>query len=271
MTKKVFGFIVAFSLFLAIAVTANCQEGQDKFPFLAEINTDNVNVRAGQNINFERLTRLSKAQEVVVVGKSYNWYKIKLPDNAECFISEKFIRPRIDDVGMVTANRVNLRAGASEKASIIGQLHKETRVRIKGLSQGWYKIEPLEGAYGWIEEKFIVFKSNQVPSPKIVLEPTRSVYKKETPPPPLAPEPKKEPEKFSVVGRVEDSGRVISAKDIHYKLVINDKIAYYLEGDGKLLEGALHYTVRIVGDVKPDPERRLLYPVIVVSKINSIL
>ncbi len=271
MTRKVIVFTaVSFFLFV-FALTAYCEEGKDTFPFLAEINTDNVNVRAGQNINFERLTRISKPQEVVVVAKSYDWYKIKLPGGADCFVSEKFVSPRVDDIGMVTANRVNLRAGASEKASIIGQLQKEARVRIKGLSQGWYKIEPPEGAYGWIEERFIVFKSNQIPPAKIISEPSRSVYKKETPPPPPVPEPKKEPEKFSVVGRVEDSGRIFSNKDIRYKLVINDKTAYYLDGDAKLLDSALHYTVRVVGDIRPDPDKRLAYPVIVVSKINSIL
>jgi len=245
---------------------------EEKLPFVGKINADNVNVRAGQHINFERLMRLNKDREVIVVDKSYDWYKIKLPRDADCFVNEKYLTVRLEDVGIITNNHVNVRAAPSEKSSIIGQVNRGNLVKVKEHVPGWYKIKPVEGIYGWVKTEFVSYVSDRVPSPPILTElrPRKEVKQA------IAEEKSKEKKSeeaslFSVVGRIEDVGRSVSSKTIHYKLVVDPKTIYYLEGDKALLDQSVHYTVRVQGMLKSDPEKRFKYPVVIVSTINSLL
>src|ERR1044071_6373446 len=65
---------------------------QPSFPFVAEVNSDQVNVRAGQSSNFEKVYQLAKNDQVVVVNQSYSWYKIRLPKLAKSFIADKYVK-----------------------------------------------------------------------------------------------------------------------------------------------------------------------------------
>ena len=137
---------------------------KEQFPFLAEVMTDKVHIRAGQNKSFESLGRLAKGAAVVVVGRSYDWYKIKLPANALSYIRNDYLQMLGDNIGEVVSQRVNVRAGAGVNFTSLGQLSKGTKVRVFETAQGWYKIEPMEGCYGWVAVEFLAFKSQEIPS-----------------------------------------------------------------------------------------------------------
>ncbi|HOW36015.1 MAG TPA: SH3 domain-containing protein [Candidatus Omnitrophota bacterium] len=273
MIKKATVFLGIFFLFCVSART------EEKFPFLGEITADKVNVRAGPNLNFEQVCQMNKGQEVLVLEKSYGWCKIRLPDTAKCYISPKFVTPRFENIGAINANRVNIRAGAGENFSVIGRLDKGERVRIKGQSQGWHIIEPVERSYAWVLEKFVVYKSDQIPPARVVVEPSRNIYvkKAETPvaaeqaaPPQPPPQPvKKEFESFSAIGMLEDAGRFYRSKDIRHKLIVDGKTVYYLQGDHQLLNRWVHYPVKVEGTIKKDPAGIYKYAVISVTKIGS--
>jgi len=268
MLRKIFFCAAIFFLAASFAFS------ESKFPFVGEVSSEGVNVRAGQHISFERLARLKKGTEVIVVAKNYDWYKINLPDIADCFVSKKYVRALSDGTGEITANRVNVRASAKEKSSIIGQLGKGTRVKIKGHSPGWVMIEPADGIYGWVSAKLVSYKSDRVPLPKVIEEPIRIAYKKPEQKPAEENEEKKReesPAQFSIVGRIEDVGRVVPVKTIRYKLIVDPKTIYYLEGDKALLDGSVNFTVRVDGILKPESEKRFKYPVILVIKINSLV
>ncbi len=255
-------------LFFAFCLTVSVAHSKEVFPFLGEITVSKVNVRAGGNVNFEQLCQLSKGDEVAVLEESYGWYKIKLPSKASGYISEKYIQPLSAGIGKVNARRVNIRALPSEKSSIIGQLKEGINVRIKENTAGWYKIEPVEDIFGWVSDKFVVFKDSQIPSAAIVAEPMKEL------PAAMVLEPvieDKTPALFTVVGRVEDLGRIFSSKSFRYKLVVDRKTVYYLEGDKDLLSRAIHLTVKVEGTLKEDPRKESKYPVIIVSTINSLL
>lgn len=264
MTKKIIFCIGVLSLVSALTYA------QDDFPFVGEINSNKVNLRAGQSTNFERLAQLNKGDEVVVVSKNYGWYEIKLPDHVACYVSIKFIQPSSEGYGETTGNRVNVRAEAKETSSVIGQLSKGVKVKIVGQTQDWYQIEPIEGLRGWVSEEFIVFKSKAVPPPKVVVEPSRNIYAREEIPS-VPPETIKEPELFSVVGRVEDLGRVVRSKLTRYKLITpdNNKI-FYLE-DPKNLVGPFAYrSVKAEGNLKEKPEGFLSEDVLIVEKVTPV-
>jgi len=270
MVRKAIFFTEIFSLFLFFSFFSQAGEVKEKFPFAGEITSDKVNVRAGQNINFERLCSLSKGEEVVIVDKSYDWYKIKLPESARCYIAERYVRLLSENIGVVSADRVNIRAGQGEGFSVIGQVNQGAKVKIRGEKEGWYEIQPPSGSYGWVNHRFVIFKSEEIPPPTVITEPTEKTDKKTV----VALnniEKEREPELFSVVGRIEDLGRIVRSKNIRYKLIAADKTVYYLEGDPRMIDRFVHHTVKVEGKLKSRPEGFYAGPVISVYAIDSVL
>ncbi len=243
--------------FFCLTVTAVAQ--QESFPFLAEVTADGVNVRAGQNANFERLCRLKKFDEVVVVGRDYNWYKIQLPPETEVSISGKYVRLLNYRQGELTVDHVNVRARSDVNATILGQLDKGVRLRIREKREGWYKIEPPANVYGWVSDQFLAFKSKDVP-PAGVWTP-QSPQTEETA---LASSQKIPAERISVTGYLRPRG-----KDAGYELMIDDRSAYDVQGFQDILEEFAHRKVNIEGTI--DTKGPYPRPVITVSKIRLVL
>jgi len=50
----------------------------EHFPFLAEVSKESVNVRSGPNTNFEKVDKLSRGAQVVVLGKTYDGIRCSL-------------------------------------------------------------------------------------------------------------------------------------------------------------------------------------------------
>ena len=136
---------------------------QEFFPFLGEVTTDRVNVRAGQSVNFETLYQLNKGDQVVVVARAFGWYKIRLPTMAKSYVSEKYVQFLNNKSARITADEVNIRGGAGINHTVLGQLPPGTEVRILEKLEGWYRIEPVEGIYGWVTDEFVKFASQSIP------------------------------------------------------------------------------------------------------------
>ena len=253
---------------------------EERFPFLAEVSAPSVNIRAGEHLNFEKLGRLTKGQQVVVVGKNYSWYKIKLPANAKSYVSQEFVLQVDAQTGVIKSERVNIRAGAGANFTVLGQLKKGTTVKILEKLDGWYRIEAVEGTWGWISQQYLTFKSNQLP-PTVPLMGTEETVTKKIPPAAEIQEIKsstvvsaqKAPGPISVIGRVENLNEGIFSDDIRHKLITDDHTIYYLQGYKNVLDEFSSYQVQIEGNIpkEKDPQHPSPYPVIVVSKINLIL
>ena len=277
-----------FSLAFFISfLSAQITRAED-FPFLGEINSDRVNIRAGQHMNFEKVCRLSKGAQVVVVEKSYSWCKIKLPAESNSFISRDYVQLLDDKTGLVTGNRVNIRAGQNSNSSSLGQAKKGTTVKILEKFPGWYKIEPVEGTYGWVSEQYITFKSNQVPAavPAVISPSKDSQEKINQNQAPLPPAPVSEieekgvtqtvitalhPQQISVSGKVEALEESIASGDIRHKLIADNQKIYYLKGYKKVVDDFVSFQVTVEGHIQPDPKQLYPYPVLEISRINLIL
>ncbi len=269
------------SLFFFAACAGTFAHAQAEFPYLAQVTEDNVNVRAGQAVSFESLGQLSKGAELVVVGKEYGWYKIKLPDAFKCFLSAKYVRLHNGNIGEITASRVNVRAGAGEKFTILGQLAKGTLVRVRNKADDWYEIEPLEGTYGWITEEFVQFKSKTIPPVKVVQIPSRNIYaqkkaieaearaKEEAQKAAAAPEKKKK-EVFTVSGKIEQVDENDFCQEFRYKLVSGGITRYFLRAPDHILTQFSPYDVKIEGEVDTQ-NKQYPQPVLNVSRITFIL
>lgn len=279
MTKNVIALVVLICCYAGIA------SGAETFPLLGVITADNVNIRAGQHVNFQRACQLHKGDEVVVVGRNYDWYKVRLPESAIVYINSRFLGQRIGDVAVVTATRVNVRTGPGEKNDVVGKANQGSYVRVKADTDGWSQVEPMDGMYGWVAAEFVSVKSRNVPAPKIITRPSRNIYLNrraeqktvETPPsaisaPPIPQETQKQhPEELSIVGYIDNIGRVVPETDIRYKLVIDGQSAYFLQGPRYLMDSFVHYKVRVYGEIKDASEPLYEYPVIAVSRVKLVL
>ncbi|MFH1360551.1 MAG: SH3 domain-containing protein [Candidatus Omnitrophota bacterium] len=259
-----------------------CQtvHGEEKFPFLGQMTTDRVNVRAGQSVNYERLCQLNKNDEVVVVGKSFSWYKIKLPSQADAFISAQYVERVRENIGKITTSLVNIRAGKGEPHTVLGQMKEGALVNILAKIDDWYKIEPTDESFGWVNEKFVALKSYSLPAPRVVQLPSRSVYQNKQEPPETQIEvrskskpaiKKEQPEPFAATGYIEDLGRVVPDRDIRYKLMIDGEVAYYLKVPRHIIDYFVHYKARVQGKLMDDSQKTYEYPVIIVERINLVL
>ena len=248
------------------------------FPFLAQAQFDNVNIRSGQGTGFEKVAQLNKGDEVVVVEESYSWYKVKLPKSADSFIHSQFMRILSEHFAEVTANRVNIRAGAGTDHTVLGQVDKGAHVYLIAQVGEWYKIEPAEDSYGWVTKDFLAFKSQEIPVetkqavvsirdvPQTPVSSSLSLQPKENVP--AAPQALPAVPESSVSdivsttdeGKNEDTRLVVVVGKLEqdqsgasrYKIHTRGTPAYYnLQGiDDRLLEEFLPYEVKVEGKIK---------------------
>ncbi len=297
--------ILCLSLQMGFGYTDSVYAQQKFFPYLAEATGDQVNVRSGQSSNFERLCQLSKGDEVVVLEKGYSWYKIQLPSAARSFVSKEYVQYLGQNAGGVIAEKVNIRAGAGIHFTVLGQLAKGEQIFIEEELDEWYRIKPVAESYGWVGEKFLSFKSNDVreyrakayarPSVEeelFELVPVEAeeeefaeapvveeqvveeqVVKKRTVKKRAAKKQavkEQATEKFSAVGYVED----YEDKDddgIQYKIVVNGRPVCYVQGVNHMLGRFMHHKVSVEGAVNKKLQSKYAYPVLIVSKVRLML
>ncbi len=138
---------------------------QARFPFTALTVSDRVNVRAGQNNNFESVAMLAKGTVVIVAAKSFQWFKVFLPLGSKAFVKGEYVRMLTPEQGEITADHLNVRAASNPSATSLGLLDQGQKVIVQGGPDDWLWIKPVDGRlYGWIHESLLAFKSDGVPA-----------------------------------------------------------------------------------------------------------
>ena len=160
------------SVFLCLAFAQGYAD--EHFPFLGEASKGSVHVRAGANINFESLGKLSKGDRVVVTGRHYEWYKVRLPAAASAYVRADYVKDMGNATGTIIADKVNIRARANSESSSLGQMNKGDLVKFvehvqvppqAGQVNGWWKIKPPASAEGWVHADLII------PAPPVTTNP----------------------------------------------------------------------------------------------------
>ena len=124
------------------------------------VSADRVNVRARASLIGERVAQLRKGDQVTVLakvtvtpprkGEPADWLKIAMPAAGQTWVHMSFVKE-----GKVTTKKLNVRAGGSERFSIIGRLTKGDTVKEKRTAGDWIEIEHPAGAHAYIAAKFI--------------------------------------------------------------------------------------------------------------------
>lgn len=221
----------------------------EQFPFLATVSKPSVNIRAGGNTNFERLAQLEKGDEIIVLGKVYDWYKIQLPATAKAYVRADYLKiGENPTTAELIGDNVNVRAAANSNSSSLAVLKKGDIVRTITLTNGWWQIQAPTQAVGWVRQDFLTFKSSNLKEAK-----PKAISKS--------------------LQTLEVKGKLVSLSSpqgqIRYELLINDKPAYYVQSvpDIDRFKGAF---VSINGLILSD-QNHPSYPVLHTINISLLL
>lgn len=159
-------------LFLAVSFA------QESFPFMGEVNSENINIRSDSTVSSQIICRVNKGEQVEVVAELYEWYKVRLPKSAPSFIKNTLAviinnapnntaatdtqlnpatnpPPVFNKEAKVLKDRVNIRLSPSESSAVLGIVNQGQVVTVLEERKGWLKIEPMGNSFGWINKKFI--------------------------------------------------------------------------------------------------------------------
>ncbi|MBL8014343.1 MAG: SH3 domain-containing protein [Candidatus Omnitrophica bacterium] len=230
-----------------------------------------MSVRAGQNVNFERIDILPEGTRVIVRQEQYGWYKIQLPATSKVYVRMDYLTIENDTIGRVAANRVNVRAGRGANFSSVGQLEKGKYVRLVNKMDDWFQIVPVEGLLGWVSKDFVRYDSEVIPDldslglapiaePSIVeADISSKVVIDENP-----------SSAVSFTGIIEPIAPANTLNSLSYQLKTNEGKIYFLQGHPAVMGQFSRELVKVEGHLVSGMVK-LPYPVVAVRKFQLVL
>lgn len=126
------------------------------YPFEGEITGDRVHIRAGFGINYKSLKQVDQGFRVTVTGQTGEWFSVEPPEDCVFYMSKQYVAVQPDGkTGIVTADRVRIRADRSLQADVVGLANREAEVTILGEDEEWFRIAPTKGCSAWVLAKFV--------------------------------------------------------------------------------------------------------------------
>ncbi|EJT6557847.1 SH3 domain-containing protein [Clostridium perfringens] len=148
------------------------------------ISSEDLGLRKGADSSHEIITSIPSGARVNIIDKvSDNWYKVGYKDFVG-YVEAKDIRVlgdnlNQDNVGLISANQLNVRTSPNENGQVIGTLHKNDKVNVLDKSiDGWYKID-FNGRRAYVSSKYvnlISYKNNEVKT-EVKKEPIEGIGK----------------------------------------------------------------------------------------------
>lgn len=262
-------FLLALLIIFVILGFSASFAADKSFPYLGKVTTSDVNIRSGPHVNFEIMGKLKKDRAVVVLEKKDGWLKIKLPKSFSVFVSSKYVQVEPNATsGIITSNRVNLRARPDAISNVIIQLNKGDIVRIRNKANDWYKIMPPANSFAWVNENFVQYVEPFVEQKNIESANPR-VKTLDIKPTVIREQVQKPKENMPLAeGVVMDSGRLLNRRPLHKLVDDKGAVIYYLDADKRLLDSFSNTHVAIWGEILG--EKAFGAPIIRVQKIHML-
>ncbi|MEA5059591.1 MAG: SH3 domain-containing protein [Candidatus Pelethousia sp.] len=133
--------------------------------------TGKVYLRKGPGTSYEKLSILKADTELTLYGTSDGWYKVKLSDGTEGYVSSKYVTVTQSYTSTtspvstgatgeqstgkgVTTTDVNFRQGPSTSTKKLGRISAGSTVTLYDMDGDWYHVE-YNGTKGYIYGKYI--------------------------------------------------------------------------------------------------------------------
>jgi uncharacterized protein YraI len=138
----------------------------------ATVESANLNLRGQAGLKGEVVGHLKKGDAVTVIsqinldkhaaGEPSQWAKILLPGETKAWVNTHFV-----DVSnnVVTAKKLNLRAGPSENYSVIGMLQKGETYNPVTVKGDWIQIEAPKTAFAFVAAMYLKQDAAAAPAP----------------------------------------------------------------------------------------------------------
>jgi hypothetical protein len=151
----------------SLVAAAQSVEAEQRFPYKAYINADEVYVRSGPGQSYYPTDKLKIGQEVEVYRHDPGgWYAIRPVEDSFSWIAARYLKPGEGNLAAVAEENVAARVGSrfSEIRDVIQvRLHKNEAVELlegKRLDSGtdadkWFKIAPPAGEFRWVSGKYV--------------------------------------------------------------------------------------------------------------------
>ena len=118
-------------------------------------------VRRGPGTQYEMIKWIDYGEFVYYLGKTKNWYRIRLiPDNESEQGEVGYIRDDLLNLSgneFITNERANVRKNASTDYAKIASLPPRTRVQKIGQKNDWVHVRLADGRKGWIYKKLVSY------------------------------------------------------------------------------------------------------------------
>lgn len=236
----VFLFIFAFNSILA----------EEFIAFQGETNGNSINVRSDSTVSAESICKVDKGERVEVISELYDWYKIRLPENASVFIKHDLATPIDGQTARVEKNNVNIRLKANESSPIIGSVQKNEIVNVIKDKGEWYEIKPTNNSFGWVHKKFVhKIDTNKTEGTKIEKNQQADLLV------------------TTIEGLIKPYGKFIKRIATH-TLTTEDKKIFLLKGNKENLNLLNNQRVRIIGKLIQHVKEK--YPLIEIEKIEAL-
>jgi uncharacterized protein YgiM (DUF1202 family) len=226
------------------------------FPFLGRVKAKDINVRVDSTVGSPVICQAEEGDRLEVVAELYDWYKIRLPKYAPAYINKELVGLVDANTAKVTKDRANVRLMPGENSPIIGIAAQGEAVNILEFRRDWYKIQPAQNSFGWINKKFV--EKSFLP---VLSQENPKLEQK------IIPEGRALEEAIVIEGILKPYGRVFRRQATH-KIIDSNKKVYLLKGNTVLLNSLSRLKVKVSGRIISPPKAK--YPLIEVDKIEVL-
>ena len=145
--KRFLTFTASLALSLSLGVSAAAQTGT--------VTADSLNVRSSTNTSAEVIAKVANGTELEILASDGAWYKVKLTDGKEGYVSAQYVTPNQSVFGVVTASNLFVRASTGTGSQAITTLPYGTVVELLAYDGSWYKISYNGGKEGYASAEYI--------------------------------------------------------------------------------------------------------------------
>jgi hypothetical protein len=147
---------------LAAGIAAGQTENQVK------VIGQRINLRARADVQSEVVGQAADGD--ILVAKSFqdDWVEVAAPDAIDLWVQRDFLKENV-----VTASKLNIRAGAGINFTVVGNLGKGDVVTLRGDFGEWVKIAPTPGSSLWVNRAYVQVLQPEKAKPPVVEAPAK--------------------------------------------------------------------------------------------------
>ena len=268
-------FICAGLLFILIPFICFAQE-QDYLPqeltatpkhksglFQGEINANNIRIRSDSTVSSTIICIANNGEPLEVIKELYGWYRVRLPKTAPSFIKKNLVTIIDEKTARVIKDNVNIRLKANESSPIVGKADKNEVINTLEEKGEWYKIEPPNNSFGWVNKKFVNEASDTI-NKREKVELDKKIKEENK----IADEKASQEENATIEGIIKPYGKVIKRIATH-KLITADNNVLLLKGDKRSLDSLNYHKVRVTGKlIHPKNQKHAIIEILKIEALD---